>query len=199
MPHDKIKAAARKRVTETGEPYTAARRAVITEGRTPEGRAAAGQIPPAGAGYTLAMSGEVHDWLADLGGSDPAGARRVARALVTLMNKGASLGDPPVASAADSWPWILMQALDQSYRQRLEQLAAAHRGEADAAALIKDIHDQVAALETAQAVLKDQHRRALDAGRPQEAAQAAGKLATVRQQIAQARRLLPGVIEAGAG
>ena len=196
MPHDKIKAAARKRAAETGEPYTAARRAVVTEGHAPGGQAAAGQIPPAGAGYALAMSGEVHDWLADLGGSDPPAARRVVRALVALMDKGASLGDPLVASAADSWPWTLMQALDRSYRERLEQLATARRGEADAAALIKDIHEQVAALETAQASLEDQHRRALDTGSPQEAAQAAGKLAAARQQITQARRLLPGVIEA---
>jgi phage shock protein A len=196
MPHDKIKAAARKRVAQTGEPYTAARRAVVTEGHTPESQAAAGQIPPAGAGYALAMSGEVHDWLADLGGSDPPAALRVVRALVTLMDIGASLGDPLVASAADSWPRALMHALDQSYQERLEQLAAARRGEADAAALIKDIHEQVAALETVQANLEDQHRRALDTGRPQEAAQAAGKLAAVRQQAAQARLLLPGVIEA---
>ncbi len=47
MPHDKIKAAARKRTAETGEPYTAARRAVVTERQDPEGQAAVGQIPPA--------------------------------------------------------------------------------------------------------------------------------------------------------
>ena len=168
MPHDKIRAAARKRMAETGEPYTTARRAVITEGQ-----AAAGQIPPPRAGYALAMSGEIHDWLAELRGSDPPGALRVVQALVTLIDKGASLGDPLVASAAGSWPWALMQALDRSYRERVEQLTAVRRGEADAAALIKDIQDQVAVLETAQAALEDQ-----------------------QQQIAQARRLLPGVIEA---
>ena len=196
MPHDKIKAAARKRMAETGEPYTAARRAVVTEGQDPEGQAAAGQIPPAGAGYALAMSGEIHDWLAELRGSDPPAALRVVRALVTLMDKGASLGDPLVASAADSWPWALMQALDRSYRERLEQLAAVRRGEADAAALIKDIHEQVAALETAQAALEDQHRRrSIQAGHRRQRKQRA-TLAAARQQIAQARRLLPGVIEA---
>jgi hypothetical protein len=184
MPHDKIKAAARKRMAETGEPYTAARRAVVTEGQDP------------GAGYSLAMSGEIHDWLAELHGSDPPAALRVVQALVTLMDKGASLGDPLVASAADSWPWALMQALDRSYQERLGKLAAARRGQADAAALIKDIHDQVAALETAQAALEDQHHRALDAGGPQEATRAAGKLAAARQQVTQARRLLPGVTEA---
>ena len=196
MPHDKIKAAARKRMAETGEPYTAARRAVLTEREAPGGQAARAQIPPRGAGYALAMSGEIRDWLADLRSSDPATALRVVQALVTLMEKGASLGDPLVASAADSWPWALMQALDQSYDERLERLTAARRGEADATTLIEDIQDQVAALATAQAKLEDLHRRALDAGRPQEAAQAADKLAAAQQQVAKARQLLPGVIEA---
>jgi len=180
VPHDKIKAAARKRAAETGEPYTAARRAVVTEGQALEGQAAAGQIWPAGAGYALAMSDEIHHWLAELRGSDPPAALRVVQALVTLMEKGASLGDPLVASAAGSWPWALLQALDRSYQERLEHLGAVRRGEADAAALIKDIHDQVAALETAQTNLEDQHRRALDTGRPQEATEAAGKLAAAR-------------------
>ena len=196
MPHDKIKAAARKRMAATGEPYTAARRAVVTELRDPEGQAVTSQIPPPGGGYALAMSGEIHDWLADLHRSDPPAALRVVQALVTLMDKGASLGDPLVASAADSWPWALMQALDWLYQERLEQLAVLRRGRADAAALIKDIQDQVAALETAQAALEDQHRRALDTG-TQEATQAAGQLAAARQQMTAARRLLPGVIEAG--
>lgn len=196
MPHDKIKAAARKRMAETGEPYTAARRAVVTDSNPPEGQAATGQTPPAGAGYALAMSGEIHDWLTELRVSDPPAALRVMQALVTLTEKGASLGDPLVAAAAGSWPWALMQALDRSHRERQDQAATARRGEAAAATLVKDIHDQVAALKNAQANLEDQHRRALAAGRPQEAAQAADKLAAVRQQMAQARLLLPGVIEA---
>jgi phage shock protein A len=147
-------------------------------------------------GYALAMSAEIRDWLADLRGSDPSAALRVVEALVTLMEKGASLGDPLVASAADSWPWALMQALDRSYEERLERLTAARRGEADATTLIEDIQDQVAALATAQANLGNLQRRALDAGRPQEAAQAADKLAAAQQQVAKARQLLPGVIEA---
>jgi phage shock protein A len=89
-----------------------------------------------------------------------------------------------------------MQALDRSYQERLERLTAVRRGEADAATLIKDIQGQVAALKTAQAKLEDLHRRALDAGKPQEATEAADKLAAAQQQIAQTRRLLPGVIEA---
>jgi len=39
------------------------------------------------------------------------------------------------------------------------------------------------------------HRRAQDAGRPQEAAQVAGKLAAAQRQAAEMRRLLPRVIE----
>jgi hypothetical protein len=153
MPHDKIKAAARKRMAETGEPYTAARRAVATEGQD--------------AGCALAMSGEVHDWLAELHDSDPAAALRVVQALVTLMDKGASLGGPLVAATADSWPWALMQALDRSYQECLDQLAAARRGQADAVTLINEIEE-------------------------------ASEPAATRQQIAEARRLLPGLIEARA-
>jgi hypothetical protein len=41
MSHDKISAAARKRMAETGEPYAAARRAVIREHQS-----AAGHVPP---------------------------------------------------------------------------------------------------------------------------------------------------------
>ena len=191
MPHDKVKAAARKRMARTGEPYAAARRAVITEHG-----AAQGQNPSSDAGLALAMSAEIHDWLADLRGSDPQAAMRTVQALVMLMEKGATLGDPLVVSTADSWPWALIQALDRSYEERLERLTTMRRSEADAALLIEDIQDQVASLETAQAKLEDLHRRALDAGKPQEATSAADKLAAAHQQIAQARQLLPGVIEA---
>jgi hypothetical protein len=62
--------------------------------------------------------------------------------------------------------------------------------------LVRDIRDQVAELEAAQATLEELHRRAVDAGRPHETAQAAGKLATLQQQVAEARRLLPRMIEA---
>ena len=110
MSHDKIRAAARKRMAETGEPYAAARRAVVSEHQ-----AAGGQIPPPGAGYALRMSGEIHDWLADLRDSDPPTAARVRRALAALMKEGAGLGDPLVVSTAESWPWALAEALDRSY------------------------------------------------------------------------------------
>jgi len=96
MSHDKIRAAARKRMAETGEPYAAARRAAVTEHQ-----AAGAHIQPPGAGYVLRMSGEIHDWLTGLRDSDPEAAMRVGRALGELMKDGASLGDPLVVSTAD--------------------------------------------------------------------------------------------------
>ena len=191
MPHDKIRAAARERRAKTGEPYTAARRAVISEHQ-----ATGASNPPPRDGYALRMSDEIHDWLTGLRRSGPSAALRVANALIILMREGASLGDPVVVSAADSWPWALAEALDRSYQQSLERLTTLRRGEADAAMLVRDIQDQVAELEAAQATLEELHRRAVDAGRPQDAAQAAGKLATLQQQAAEARRLLPRMIQA---
>jgi hypothetical protein len=191
MSHDKIRAAARKRMAETGEPYAAARRAVIGEHQV-----AGGQDPPPGAGYTLRMSGEIHDWLADLCSSDPPAAARVRVALAALMKEGAGLGDPLVASTAESWPWALSEALDRSYQERLDRLLVLRRGEADATTLSRDIQGQIAELESARAKLDDEYRRALDAGEPQEAAQAVTDLAAVQQQAAEMRRLLPGVMDA---
>jgi hypothetical protein len=50
MPHDKIKAAARERMARTGEPYAAARRAVIREHR------AAGGGPPGAKWFAISYS-----------------------------------------------------------------------------------------------------------------------------------------------
>lgn len=55
MSHDKISAAARKRMAETGEPYAAARRAVIREHQ-----AADGHIPPPGTKWFAISYGD--DW-----------------------------------------------------------------------------------------------------------------------------------------
>jgi phage shock protein A len=149
-------------------------------------------------GYLLRMSDEIHDWLADLHGSDPSAAMLVGAALAALMSEGASLGPPLVASLAGApLPAEPLEALDQSYQDKLEQAAAARRGAADAATVVKDLQDQAAELESAQAKLDEQRRRALDAGRPREADEAAGKLAELRRQAAETRRLLPGLIEAG--
>jgi hypothetical protein len=79
MPHDKIRAAARKRMAQTGEPYTAARRAVVSEHQ-----ASGADSPPPGAGYALRMSDEIHDWLADLRSTDQTAALRVAKGLAEL-------------------------------------------------------------------------------------------------------------------
>jgi hypothetical protein len=192
MSHDKIRAAARKRMAETGQPYAAARRAVAGEHQ-----AAGGQVPPPGAGYALRMSGEIHDWLADLHRSDPPSAARVRRALAALMKEGAGLGDPLVASTAESWPWALAEALDRSYQERLERLKVLRLGEAEAASLARDIQAGITELESAQATLGEMHRRALAEGRQQEATRAAGQLAAAQRQAAQMRRLLPGVTRAG--
>ena len=192
MSHDKIRAAARKRMAETGEPYAAARRAVVREHQ-----AAGDQIPPAGAGYALRMSGEIHDWLADLRDSDPPAATRVLGALAALMKEGAGLGGPLVESTAESWPWALSEALDRSYQQRLDRLQVLRRGEAEAASLSSDIQGQITELESVRAKLDDRYRQALDAGRPQEAARAATDLAAVQQQADEVRRLLPRVMDAG--
>jgi hypothetical protein len=54
MSHDKIKAAARERVAETGEPYAAARRAVIRE----QQERAASRNPAPGARWLRRRLGE---------------------------------------------------------------------------------------------------------------------------------------------
>jgi hypothetical protein len=191
MSHDKIRVAARKRMTETGEPYAAARRAVVSENQ-----AAGGQGPLPGAGYALRMSGEIHDWLADLHRSDPPSAARVRRPLAALMKEGVGLGDLLVASTAESWPWALAEALDRSYQQNLDRLQALRQGEADAVVLSRDIQDQIAELESARENLAEMHRRALDAGREEEAARATGQLTVIQRQAAEVQRLLPGVTDA---
>jgi phage shock protein A len=120
----------------------------------------------------------------------------VRTALSALMNEGAGLGDPLVTSTAKSWPWALAEALDRSYQERLDRLLVLRRGEAEAETLSRDIRGQIAELESVRAKLEEMHRRALDAGRQQEAAHSAAELAAVQQQAAEVRRLLPGVTEA---
>jgi phage shock protein A/DNA-binding XRE family transcriptional regulator len=144
------------------------------------------------------MSDEIHDWLADLRGNNPSAAMLSGEALAALMSEGASLGPPLVASLAGAQrPEELLEALDHSYQDDLEQVVAARRRAADAATAVKDMRDQAAELELAQAKLDEQRRRALAAGRPMEADEAAGKLAELQRQAAETRRLLPRLIEAG--
>ena len=67
---------------------------------------------------------------------------------------------------------------------------------ADAATLTREIQIQITDLELLETRLKDQRRRALDAGDPIAAQQAAGELAAAQGQLAELRPLLPGVTEA---
>ena len=73
MAHDKIKAAARRRMAKTGESYAAARREVIREFR------AAGSSDPAGKPEWFAISykdmGPISTWTDTLLGGGPAGGR----------------------------------------------------------------------------------------------------------------------------
>jgi chromosome segregation ATPase len=148
-------------------------------------------------GYLLRMSDEIHDWLADLRGSDPSAAMLVGEALAALMSEGASPGPPLVASLAGAPRHEgLLEALDPSYQDKLEQVTLARRRAADAATAVKDIQNQATELESARAKLGEQRRRALDAGRPQEAAEAAGRLAELQRRAAEIRQRLPGLVEA---
>src|SRR5580704_6689690 len=141
------------------------------------------------------MSGEIHDWLADLRETDPAAAMLVGQALAALMSEGASLGPPLVVPAAETWPEDLAAALDASYQHRLDRLQVVRKRAAEAARLVQDIQDEIDELESARARLDDRRRRALEAGRKDEAEQV-GRLRTVAERdITQARQLLPGLIE----
>jgi hypothetical protein len=115
------------------------------------------------------MSGEIHDWLADLRDSDPPAARRVGQALAALMAEGSRLSDPLVVSTEDFWPEALIVALDRSYSEDLQRLALLRRGASEAASLVSDIQKHVAELESAHAT---------------------------REEVAELRQLLPGVITA---
>lgn len=190
MPHDKIRTAARERMAQTGEPYAAARRAVVSERQ-----AARDTIPPPGRGYTLGLPGEIHDWLSALRDSDPPAVARVCEALAALMRRGSSLGAPLVVSPGSSRRHADRREALMTYEGTLERLEIARRHDADADGLVKDLQDQVAELESALARVTDARRRAGAAGRRLEAAQAVGELAGVRQQLAEGRRLLSGVAD----
>src|SRR6516165_3934930 len=118
------------------------------------------------------MSGEIHDWLADLHETDPPAAMLVGQALVALMSEGTSPGPPLVVPVAATWPEDLVAALDASYEHRLDRL--------------KDVQAQIDDLESAQARLTDRHRRALDEGRKDDAEQAGRQLAAAQQDATQA-------------
>ena len=146
-------------------------------------------------GYRLRMSGEIHDWLADLHETDPATAMLVGQALAALMSEGASLGPPLVVPVAETWPEDLAAALDASYQHRLDRLQVVRKRAAEAACLVRDIQDQIDELESARARLDDRRRRALEAGRKDEAEQACRRRTVAERDITQARQLLPWLTE----
>ena len=120
--------------------------------------------------YSLRMSDEMHDWLADLRDSDPARAMLVGQALTALMSDGTAFGPPLVIPLAyTAWPRHLAEALDQAYRRGLQWTQAARVQVAQAAAVAQRLRGQIAALESLpageQAEAADQlagRRRRLD-------------------------------------
>jgi len=146
-------------------------------------------------GYRLRMSGEIHDWLADLHETDPSAAMLVGQALAALMSEGASPGPPLVVPVAATWPEDMVAALDSSYQHRLDRLQVVRKRVAEAAWLVKDLTDQIDELESAQARLTDLHRRALEEGRRDDAEKAGRQLATAQRDATQARQLVPWITE----
>jgi phage shock protein A len=146
-------------------------------------------------GYLLRMSGEIHDWLADLRETDPSAAMLVGQAVAALMGEGASLGPPLVVPVAAAWPEDIVAALDPSYQHRLDRLKGVRQRVADADWLVKDLTDQIDELESAQARLTDRHRRALEEGRGDDAEQAGRQLAVAQRDATRARQLVPWITE----
>ena len=146
-------------------------------------------------GYLLRMSGEIHDWLADLNETDPPAAMQVGQALAALMSEGASLGPPLVVPVAATWPEDMVAALDASYERRLDRLQVMRKRAAEAAWLVKDLRAQIDELESAQARLEDQRRGALEEDRKADAEQAGRQRATAERDITQARQLVPWIAE----
>jgi phage shock protein A len=145
-------------------------------------------------GYTLQMSGEMHDWLTDLRDSDPPAARRVGEALTALMSEGASLGPPLVIPAADvTRQPDLAEVLDWSHQLGLARMQAGRLRVADAATTAERLRRQIAELEALQARLDDQHQRALDAGQQALAGQVADEQTAAQGQLAESRQRLAEV------
>ncbi len=145
--------------------------------------------------YLLRMSDELHDWLADLQGTDPAAAVRVGQAMAALMSEGVGLGPPLVVPVMATWPEDLLAALDDSYQRRMDRLQVIRRRAADATLLVKDMQGQVDELESAQARLEDQRSRALEEDRRDDAEKAARQLAVAQREATVARQLIPWIAE----
>jgi DNA-binding XRE family transcriptional regulator/phage shock protein A len=149
-------------------------------------------------GYRLQMSGEVHDWLADLRDSDPPAAILVGQALTAVGEENGVLRPPLVISLADSpGPAGPLEALDRAYQERLDSQQILRRLVADVVTLGRDIERQIADLQSLQVTPEEQHQSPLGADLAEEAVPTAAECAAAGDLIAELRRLLPGVIKAG--
>jgi phage shock protein A/DNA-binding XRE family transcriptional regulator len=149
-------------------------------------------------GYRLQMSGEVHDWLADLRDSDPPAAILVGQALTAVGEENGVLRPPLVISLADSpGPAGPLEALDRAYQERLDSQQILRRLVADVVTLRRDIERQIADLQSLQVTPEEQHQSPPGADLAGEAAPTAAERAAAGDLIAELRRLLPGVIKAG--
>jgi hypothetical protein len=153
-------------------------------------------------GYQLRMSGEIHDWLAQLRTADPARAGLVAEALAALAAGGASLGPPLVRPADPDQPGPAEAVLDpraqldEAYQDRLDQLAVLRRRVADAATLARQFSTQLGDLGSLRVRLAEQRQEALAAGDTGRAETVQQAVADVDRQLALLRARLPRVTAA---
>lgn len=153
-------------------------------------------------GYQLRMSGEIHDWLEQLGTADPARARLVAEALAALAAGGASLGPPLVRPADPDHPGSAeteldpRAQLDQAYQDQLEQLAVLRRRVAEAATLARQFSTQLGDLGSLRVRLAEQREEASAAGDASRAETVQQAIADVDRQVATLRERLPQVTSA---
>ncbi len=98
--------------------------------------------------YVLAMSGEIHAWLAELAETDSPAAMAIGSALVALAAEGAALGPPVVVPPGGEALWSdPRETLDFYGQDQLERLRAVRREVSDAAGLAGHLEAQIAALD----------------------------------------------------
>jgi phage shock protein A len=108
--------------------------------------------------YALAMSGEIHVWLAELAETDSAAAVAIGSALVALSAEGAALGPPVVVPPAGEALWSdPREALDYCRQDRLERMQVLRREVSDAAGLAGHLEAQVADLDAQGSQQADMH------------------------------------------
>ena len=191
MTHDKIRAAARQRMAQTGEPYTAAR---APWSRGTWGRAARHRHR-ARATRCGCPARSATGWSACATATPlrPARWRRHwSRCRARAHASGSRWLPPRPVPGPQRWP----KASTRSYREQVERLTAVRRIAANADTLVHDIREHVSHLESAREGMQALRRRLLDTGRAEGAEKIAAKLATTEQQLAQVRRLRPKRTEA---